>query len=346
MKVSIVIPYYNGEQWVGKCLDSLLMQDLKTDEYEIIVVDDGSTHSIESLMSYVNDYPHIHYIHQRNQKHAAARNYGLTMAKGDYVFFCDCDDFVAKNVLGRLCDLAASETADILLFNSRSLDENEIPPLPKRNFDDVKSFETGLSYMSQPPHQYRGGVWQFLIRRGFMEEKNVRFAPEMVNREECLFFLQMLLASGKVLKVDVDVYYYVQHPTSWVHLEGKVYHSEAYVGCQVVYLEYLTRTRKRLAEDGKVSPGLLEAMQKGEAIEALYILINKFRFSSIKANKEMINQLSYLEYYPIRNKIGKYDWIRLIANVYHLWMALCCCYYLMPYKLRNRVVSLLLTFKR
>ena len=56
MKVSIVIPYYNGEQWVGKCLDSLLMQDLKTDEYEIIVVDDGSTHSIESLMSYVNDY--------------------------------------------------------------------------------------------------------------------------------------------------------------------------------------------------------------------------------------------------------------------------------------------------
>jgi glycosyltransferase involved in cell wall biosynthesis len=341
MKVSIVIPYYNGEQWVGKCLDSLLMQDLKTDEYEIIVVDDGSTHSIESLMSYVNDYPHIHYIHQRNQKHAAARNYGLTIAQGDYVFFCDCDDFVAENVLGRLCDLATSESADILLFNSRSIEENESPPLPKKNFDDIKVFESGMAYMSQPPYHFTGGVWQFLIRRGFMEEKNVRFAPEMVNCEEYLFFLQMLLASGKVLKVDVDVYYYVQHPTSWVHLEGKVYHSEAFVGCMLSYLKFLTRIRKQLTEEGKGSSGLLEAMQNNEVLNTLCILSNKLRFSSIKANKEMIDQLSRLGYYPIHRKIGKYDWIRRIANVYYLWMALCCCYHLMPYKLSNKVVSLL-----
>lgn len=346
LKVSIVIPYYNGEQWVGKCLDSLLMQDLKTDEYEIIVVDDGSTHSIESLMSYVNDYPHIHYIHQRNQKHAAARNYGLTIAKGDYVFFCDCDDFVAKNVLGRLCDLAASETADILLFNSRSLDENEIPPLPKKNFDDIKVFESGMAYMSQPPYNFTGGVWQFLIRRGFMEEKNVRFAPEMVNREEYLFFLQMLLASGKVLKVDVDVYYYVQHPTSWVHLEGKVYHCEAFVGCMLSYLKFLTQIRKQLTEEGKGSVGLWRAMQNFEAMNTLGILTNKFRFSSIKANKEMMNQLRCLGYYPINRKIDKYDWIRRITNIYPLWMTLCCCYHLMPFKLRNRVGVLLMTILR
>lgn len=68
MKLSIIIPYYNGEQWVGKCLDSLLKQDFQAGEYEIIVVDDGSTHSIEALMKYVNDYPHIHYLHQENQK--------------------------------------------------------------------------------------------------------------------------------------------------------------------------------------------------------------------------------------------------------------------------------------
>ena len=346
MKVSIVIPYYNGEQWVGKCLDSLLMQDLKTDEYEIIVVDDGSTHSIESLMSYVNDYPHIHYIHQRNQKHAAARNYGLTIAKGDYVFFCDCDDFVAENVLGRLCDLAASEAADVLLFNSRSLEENDIPPQPKRNFDDIKSFESGMVYMSQPPYQFAGGVWQFLIRRGFMEEKNVKFAPEMVNREEYLFFLQMLLASGKVLKVDVDVYYYVQHPTSWVHLEGKIYHSEAFVGCMLSYLKFLTRIRKQLTDERKGSVGLWGAMQNFEAMNTLGILTNKFRFSTIKANKEMINQLRCLGYYPINRKIDKYDWIRRIMNVYPLWMTLCCCYHLMPFKLRNRVGGLLMTILR
>lgn len=337
MKLSIIIPYYNGEQWVGKCLDSLLKQDLQADEYEMIVVDDGSTHSIASLMKYVNEYPHIHYLHQENQKHAAARNNGLTIAQGDYVFFCDCDDFVAENVLGRLCDLAANEAADILLFNARKLEENENPPQPKRNFDDVKSFESGMAYMSQPPHHFTGGVWQFLIRRGFIEEKNVKFAPEMVNREEYLFFLQMLLASGKVLTVDVDVYYYVQHPTSWVHLEGKVNHSEAYIGCILLYLKYLTYIRIRLSEEGKVSTGLLAAMQNNEAANTLSILTHKFRFSSIKANKEMIDQLRCLGYYPIRRKIGKYDWIRRIANIYPLWMALCCLFHILPVRIRARI---------
>lgn len=64
----------------------------------------------------------------------------------------------------------------------------------------------------------------------------------------------MLLVSGKVLKVDVDVYYYVQHPTSWVHLEGKDNHSEAFIDCILLYLGYLTRTRRQLADEGKASP--------------------------------------------------------------------------------------------
>lgn len=343
MKLSIIIPYYNGEQWVGKCLDSLLKQDLKADEYEIIVVDDGSTHSIETLMEYVNEYPHFHYLHQENKKHAAARNYGLTIAQGDYVFFCDCDDYVAENVLGRLSDLATSESADILLFNTRRLEEDENPPQPKRNFDNVKSFESGLAYMSLPPHQFRGGVWAFLIRRGFMEEKNVKFAPEMINREERLFFLQMLLVAGKVLKVDVDVYYYVQHPTSWVHLVGLINHTEAYIACMFVYLEYLTKTRKRLVEKGTASAGLLDAMQKTEASDTCSILTNTFRYSSIKANKDMIGQLRRSGYYPIRRKIGKHDWIRRIANIYPLWMALCGCYHLVPRRIGEKLINRLST---
>ncbi len=294
-------------------------------------------------MMYVNEYPNLHYLHQKNQKHAAARNYGLTVAKGEYVFFCDCDDFVAENVFGRLCDLAASEAADILFFNARALEENENPPRPKRNFDDVKSFESGMAYMSQPPYRFTGGAWEFLIRRGFMKEKNVRFAPEIINREEYLFFLQMLLVSGKVLKVDVDVYYYVQHPTSWVHLEGRICHSEAFTGCVLVYLRYLTRIRKQLTEEGIAPPGLLDAMRENEAMNTFSVLTNKFRFSPVKENKEMIDELSRLGYYPIRQKIGKYDWIRRIMNSYPLWMTLCCLFHIFPFGVRtkNRALELL-----
>ena len=133
----------------------------------------------------------------------------------------------------------------------------------------------------------------------------------------------------------------MQHSASWVHLEGKVYHSEAYIGCIVVFLEYLTETCRCLAEEGTVSARLLEAMQKRDANETLGILTSKFRFASIKANHEMIGQLRRLGYYPIRRETGKYDWVRTIANIYPLWMAMCCFYHLLPYKLSNRIVQLL-----
>ena len=120
----------------------------------------------------------------------------------------------------------------------------------------------------------------------------------------------------------MDVYYYVQHPTSWVHREGKINHSEAFISCKVVYLEYLTNTRRRLADEGTVSVGLLEAMQD-------------------KANKEMIGQLRRLGYYPIRRNIGKYDRVRKIMNIYPIWITLRRCYHLLPPKLTHRAVSLL-----
>jgi len=338
MKLSIVIPYFNGEQWINKCLDSLLAQDLKPDDYEIIVIDDGSTHGIEALMKYVNDYPHIHYLHQNNQKHAAARNHGLTVAQGDYVFFCDCDDFVAENVLGRLCDMAIEEKADVLLFNYQHIKESDNPSSFKRNFEDKKVFDTGLSYISQPPYHYRGGIWQFLIRRGFMEEKNLKFAPQMISFEEHLFFLQMMQAAGKVVKIDVDVYYYVKHPRSWANLEGKISNCDAYNDCRAAYLEYLTYTRKSLALKGIASAGLIEKMAERESKETFSIIHNKFRYSSVKSNKDTLARLTDLGYYPITRSIPNYNWLRRIMNHYPLWMGLCYCYHILPQKVRERLI--------
>ena len=338
MKLSIIIPYYNGERWIATCLDSLLRQDLSPEDYEIIVVDDGSTHSIETLMTYVETHPNIHYLHQENQKHAAARNYGLTIAKGDYIFFCDCDDYVADNVLGRLCDIALEEIADVLMFNALQVKENEEKAPTKRNFEDQTTFESGLTYMSHPPYHFRGGVWQYLIRRTFMEEKHLRFAPKMINREEHLYSLQMLLVSGKVVKVDVDVYYYVQHPASWVHSAGIASNSYDFINCMLTFLKYLHKTRLELAATGKVSPGCLEAMSQNETNETICILHNIFRFTSITNNK--------MGFYPIKCKNFNYDWLRLMMNCYPFWMTLCCCFHILPSFARRNLSLLIKSIKK
>lgn len=221
MKLSIIIPYYNGEKWVAKCLDSLLKQDIPEEDYEIIVVDDGSTHSIEVLQGYVKKHSNIKYLWQENARHSAARNKGLTIAQGEYVFFCDCDDRMEENVIGRLYDIAHAQQADVLVFNYREIRENETVTNAKRNFEKTNIYNTGLEFMSSPPYKVSAGPWEFIVRREFMKQNNLQFDPEMIMREEYLFFLQMMKMAGRVVKTDVDVYYYIQYPTSWVHSEGK-----------------------------------------------------------------------------------------------------------------------------
>ena len=133
----------------------------------------------------------------------------------------------------------------------------------------------------------------------------------------------------------------MQHPTSWVHLEGRVYNSAAYIGSKVSYLQYLSCTRQRLAGEGVASPGLLAAMQKGEARDTLSVLTNAFRYLPVKDNAAMVRRLRDLGYYPILLRLSGFDWIRRVANVYPLWMALCAVYHLMPGKLRDKAVRAL-----
>jgi len=319
---------------------------MSPEDYEIIVVDDGSTHSIEILMAYVEAHPNIHYLHQENQKHAAARNYGLTIAKGDYIFFCDCDDYVADNVLGRLCDIALENEADVLLFNVLRVKENEKIAPTKRNFEEQTFFESGLAYMSHPPYHFRGGVWQFLIRRSFVEEYHLLFAPEMINCEEHLFFLQMMLVSGKVVKADVDLYYYVQHPASWAHSAGIASNRYDFINCMLTFLKYLHKTRLELAATGKVSEGCLNAMMKGETNETICILHNIFRFTSITHNKKSIKDLRQMGFYPIQGKTANYDWLRRMMNCYPLWMMLCYCFYILPPFARKDLIMLIKLIKK
>lgn len=335
MKLSIIIPYYNGERWIAKCLDSLLNQDLSSDDYEIIVVDDGSTHSIKMLKEYVEAHSNIHYLHQENQKHAAARNYGLTIAQGDYIFFCDCDDYVTENVFGHLYEIAHEEEADVLLFNVIWCREKETRSSANLNFDHKISFESGLAYISQPPYQFRGGVWRFLIRRLFMKEKHLKFCIQMINREEHLFFLQMMLLAGKVVKVDVDAYYYVQHPTSWVHADGILNHTDRFIDSMIIFLKYLHQKRLDLAASENVSEGCLEAMSRSEVYDTISILYLLFRYSTIRENKRNIKQLRCLGFYPINSVFHHYDWIRLVMNIYPIWIMLCYFYHLLPISLRE-----------
>lgn len=115
VKLSIIVPIYGVEQYLRKCVDSLLNQDIS--DYEIILVDDGSPDECPQICdSYADIYDNIHVVHRKNGGLSAARNSGIEVAKGEYIMFVDSDDYIEPNVLKGLLDQVDRDNLDVLRY--------------------------------------------------------------------------------------------------------------------------------------------------------------------------------------------------------------------------------------
>ena len=150
-KLSIIVPYYNGGHYVSDVLEDLLQQDFRDDEYEIIVVDDGSTESVEVLKSYCERYPQIVYFRQENKGVSVARNQGVSMAKGEYLFFCDCDDRVRRHSLNQVCEEARRNDLQMLFFNHQELKDNVLPDVVNGDTALTEGISSGVDYYAKKP---------------------------------------------------------------------------------------------------------------------------------------------------------------------------------------------------
>ena len=113
MKVSIIIPVYNGERTIARCLDSVINQDFH--DCEIIVIDDGSKDNTESVLKKYSDKNNIKIIKTENKGQSAARNLGLDIAHSDYICFLDADDYVSKDGLRKLYEKAVTGNFDVVV---------------------------------------------------------------------------------------------------------------------------------------------------------------------------------------------------------------------------------------
>lgn len=117
LRLSIIIPMYNAERYITRCIDSCFDQDMEEDSFEVIVIDDGSTDKSYSVVENLKDrHSNLRLFHQNNQGQGAARNLGINLAKGDYLEFLDSDDYLLpKSILSVLCK-AETKSAEIIRF--------------------------------------------------------------------------------------------------------------------------------------------------------------------------------------------------------------------------------------
>lgn len=208
-KVSVIIPFYNVEKYIGECLESVLNQTLK--EIEIICVDDGSTDNSHEIVSeYKRKNENIKIIQKENGGQSSARNAALKIAKGKYIYFLDSDDCILPTTLEDAYQKAEKEQLDIVCFNTVAIFESEEMKDEYRFYEnsyirtgDYSGVQTGQSMFAKMREKYEFfvPVWFQIFRRSLIEENHLSFYEGIIH-EDNLFTVQCFMLAKRVGYID------------------------------------------------------------------------------------------------------------------------------------------------
>lgn len=214
IKISVIIPVYNVEKYLSKCLDSVLQQDF--DSYEIVAVNDGSTDLCsEILKEYSLKNEKIIVVEQENKGLGGARNTGIETATGEYLLFLDSDDAIKPETLSGLYQDAIQNQADIVWCGMDYVNEaGEVISTRRANENGVK-----LVTQQECPLLFANDsyAWNKLYRRSLFIENNIRF-PERAWYEDLKTLPKLVLKSEKIALSDRVCFDYLQRADSIMHV--------------------------------------------------------------------------------------------------------------------------------
>ena len=230
-KVSVVIPVYNVEKYLGECLDSVLRQTLK--DLEIICVDDGSTDgSAAILRKYAEADPRIRLISQANAGLSAARNAGMDAATGKYIYFLDSDDYISGDAMEKCLSICERDELDQLVFGCQCLFED-----PGMSESECRRKERGLTMPEETCGRVFGGAelqerlcdlnnktvcvpFRF-FRLAFLRDSGLRFCEGLVHEDD--YFSPLATLASQRVKVISERFYFRRYcPGSIVTRRGIV----------------------------------------------------------------------------------------------------------------------------
>ena len=210
MKLSVIIPVCNVEQYIGPCLESIYRQGLCDEDFEVIVVNDGSTdHSMKVVEDIGNHHHNILMINQDNVGPAVSRNVGMDKAKGEYVLFVDSDDLLMDNGLSVLLKKALDTSADMVVADFMRLNDDEITSVYDSQLTDPQIVDkSGLDYYVEDYDPGVGSfIWRILYKRSFLNENHIRLFPG-VYYEDIPFLQESYLKAQRVIGIHLLYYIY------------------------------------------------------------------------------------------------------------------------------------------
>ena len=203
--ISVIVPAYNAEKYIEKCLNSLVNQT--KEELEFIIINDGSTDHTEELVKTFKD-KRIRYFKNINQGIGKTRNYGIDQAKGEYILFLDSDDYVEKTCCEELYQKAKNDDLDIVICDFY------------KEWDDGRVEEIHTPYFANSSLKENPDIiteylapWAKIYRRKLVVDNKIRFVEDC-KYEDVPFVIEALDKADKIGKIDKCLFYYLIHGNS------------------------------------------------------------------------------------------------------------------------------------
>lgn len=218
MKISVIVPVYNTEAYLPRCVDSILGQSFA--DFELLMIDDGSTDESDAICdAFAAQDGRVRVFHKENGGVSSARNLGIDNAQGEWLYFVDSDDELLPDGLKVLVD-NISDDVDVVMGGFESVDE-----LGNMTREATKSVNLRLSRKESVITLYRGQgccgyfflgyTWQRLFRKSLVDRFNLRFDTSIAIKEDTLFVMQYVRRSNGITQFATQpIYRYYQRPNS------------------------------------------------------------------------------------------------------------------------------------
>ncbi len=294
--LSYIIPLYNNKPYVSMCLDSILMQGLEEEEYEVIVVNDGSTDKGETIVEdYCLAHANFHLKNKENGGVSSARNLGIKEARGTYLYFMDADDRLLPNGMRVLYDtyLKGCNNPDMLTFCSHTVDKHYNP----RKWDYIgphKELFCGSFLEYGNIYGFGWSVCTRIFSRYFIWKNDIRFLPYCIS-EDVIFMMQVFtITDAKIVATDLNIYRYCVRENSAITSLNKKYIKQVFYDFITLYKQV---ERMKFVSMYKVDIFEHE-IHKFQRMAFTRLLSCPFTYSDIKA---MSTKALQENFYPIKN---------------------------------------------
>lgn len=296
MQLSVIIPMYNAEKYIKRCIESVYRQDLDINNFELLVVNDGSTdNSLEIVKDYLTSYKNIRFFSQKNSGQGAARNLGIKHATGEYILFLDSDDFLLPQSINKILSIVKHVSCDVINF----LMEVELPTgnvkesyLYHYDYDKIYSgkellLRTGINI---------GSACSSLYKRSFILRNNIFFPVDM-KHEDVFFSYQIYTFASRVIFTKTHAYYYCWHPDSTDR-------NKSYENLKLLQLSDISQAYylNKLSLDKRVNKELREHLKKISNSTLMSLFWSILRNSSVLSKREFKEECRRRGLYPLKGR--------------------------------------------